>query len=287
MCGDLALYLWHSPLMGDFALLPEAPTINASSYSLFDPEPVFYSSTCGGVDSLDLNVYYSSDRGDYQTTTKTLAELNEGGGNYVGPVEPSAGYLLESPSPQLTPVELTYSDNLHTAITAPWVGNDVNELFGVDESNPFRSSSTILGYAKAGTCKNCNVMLSETFPSAGGADCPSKCDAGRKSANVIYRVGKEDDMNSSEGGKNFLASMKLAGDVVKSFDDSVDPESGTSVHLSFEHLCCHTDDELDTIKGGEGLHTSARRCIYARGLTTFLPSSLLQCSNPWSGSRRT
>ena len=58
-------------------------------------------------------------------------------------------------------------------------------------------------------------------------------------------------MNSSDGGKNFLASVKLAGDVVKSFDDSVDPESGSAVHLSFEYLCCHTDDELDTIKGGE------------------------------------
>jgi hypothetical protein len=43
-------------------------------------------------------------------------------------------------------------------------------------------------------------------------------------------------MSGSEGGQNFLASMKVAGDVIKSFDSSVDPESGGSVHVSFEYV---------------------------------------------------
>ena len=211
---DLALYLYHSPLVGDWALLPEPPKFNASSYTLFDPKPLLFTYSSAPDDNnlevLALQTYYSSERGDYQTTTKTLEELNKGGGSYSTVVDVWSGFVLESPSGgekrrgavlstsntntstrnvaapnstaisntvnttlfsyfrlaaanQLTPLQLTYSDSLHTAITAPWVGNDVNELFGLDES-PFRASSTILGYAKAGSCEQCNVMLSETFP---------------------------------------------------------------------------------------------------------------------------
>lgn len=251
---SLPLYLYHSPLLNDFALLPSAPPSNStspSSYSLLYQDPVIYTypTAPDDKDTLPLSAYWSEDRGDYQVTTRGLDSLNAKGGNYVAVPELNAGYILALPETdhdtRLSPLSLTYSDTFSTSVTAPWSGSDVNELFGDDM---FRSSSTVLGFAKQGDCPKCNTALSETFPSAGGADCPEKCPSGTGSANAIYRVGSNDDMNSSEGGKNFLASMKIAGNVVKSFDSSVDPEADTKVHLSFEYLCCHTDDELAAMR---------------------------------------
>jgi len=251
---DLPLYLFHSPLLNDFALLPSPPLENSthsSSYSFFYEKPVAYTFATPPDDkeTLSLSAYWSEERGDYQVTTLDLDSLNAKGGNYVFVPELDVGYILAEPETnqdtRLAPISLTYSDKFSTSVTAPWSGSDVNELFGDDL---FRSSSRVLGFAKQGDCPKCNTALSETFPSAGGADCPVKCTSGTNSANAIYRVGSNDDMNSSEGGKNFLASMKIAGDVVKSFDSSVEPEADTKNHVSFEYLCCHTDDELDAMR---------------------------------------
>ena len=96
-------------------------------------------------------------------------------------------------------------------------------------------------------CVADSVKLSETFPSAGGADCPVKCEAGTSSSNAIYRVGSDSSMGDTPAGANLLASMKLAGSVVKEFDDSVKPEVGGSVHVSFEYFCCQTAAETATI----------------------------------------
>lgn len=251
---DLPLYLFHSPLLNDFALLPSPPLENSthsSSYSFFYEKPVAntFATPPDDKETLSLSAYWSEERGDYQVTTLDLDSLNAKGGNYVFVPELDVGYILAEPETnqdtRLAPISLTYSDKFSTSVTAPWSGSDVNELFGDDL---FRSSSRVLGFAKQGDCPKCNTALSETFPSAGGADCPVKCTSGTNSANAIYRVGSNDDMNSSEGGKNFLASMKIAGDVVKSFDSSVEPEADTKNHVSFEYLCCHTDDELDAMR---------------------------------------
>ena len=121
----------------------------------------------------------------------------------------------------------------------------------------FRSHSAILGWAKAGSCDDCELSLSETFPSAGGADCPVECSDGESSFNAIYRVGKDDTMSSSEGGQNFLASMKLAGSVVKGMDESADPEEGEKVHVSFGYYCCQTKEEKEVRLRGSSSSSSS------------------------------
>mmetsp|Transcript_21304 Transcript_21304/g.44370 ORF Transcript_21304/g.44370 Transcript_21304/m.44370 type:complete len:371 (-) Transcript_21304:24-1136(-) len=248
---ELPLYLYHSPLAQDFALLPSPPTnvTYASSYSLFDESPMTY--VAGAMEDVldgkgvEFKSYYSVSRQDIQTTTAQLNELNEHGGDYF--LLGSAGYILSEPvtssSTRYAPLALSYSNSREDAVTGPMNYADFNAL--LNDEDAFRSQSRILGWAAMGG--GGNIALSETFPSAGGADCPASCGDGESSFNAIYRVGADDEMSSSPGGKNFLASMKLAGDVLKGIDDQLEPEAGTKVHVSFEYFCCQTADEKEVI----------------------------------------
>ncbi|GMH86457.1 hypothetical protein TL16_g10551 [Triparma laevis f. inornata] len=259
---DQALYLYHSGLNGDFALLSQ-PTIstlnitNPESYALFQEDPVAFVARSASLlaqsdddQTVALNVFWSESRKDVQTTTRSLDDLNSHSGDYVELLDAPLGYFFSSPmyseDDRLVPLTLVYSDSDKDAITSPFNAADVAALFNDD--SVFRDTGSVIGWGAKGSCDLCNLATSETFPSAGGADCPEKCDEGKKCANAIYHVGKDDEMPNTLGGQNFLANMKLAGEVVSSFDSSVEPEFGTKVHVSFEYWCCYTDDELSTIK---------------------------------------
>jgi hypothetical protein len=259
---DVPLYLFHSQLNKDFALLagtPQLPQIsNPTSYILFDEDPVAFGSedpfVVDGDNSTLLNVYWSQSRRDIQTTTDTLAELNVRGGNYVllTALAHVAGnsvphYVAGTP---LTPLTLVYSDSREDAVTSQFNGADMNAIFAAVPSSPppFRATGHTLGYARQGNCTRCNVGLSESFPSAGGADCMNTCAPGTKSMTSIYHIG-QGDMAVSTAGRTFAASMLAAGEVVRKLDPTVKPEFGAGLHMSFLYLCCYTVDERATIRG--------------------------------------
>jgi hypothetical protein len=250
--SEVPVFLYHSSLNSDFALLPSVSSLsrvsNPESYYSLWREPVgFVASDSNASKSMVLmRAYWSAARGDVQTTTRSLDELNAHGGNYSFLVD--VGYILSAPvtdvSTRYAPLSLVYSSQNMDAITSPLNAADVNQLFGKDV---FRTSGTVLGWLRQGDCNLCNVALSESFPSAGGADCAPKCKVGTTCTYSIYRVGQDITMNSTSGGRNFLANMNSAGDIIKTFDASVEPERGMKVHVSFTYLCCYTKDELKTI----------------------------------------
>ena len=217
---DVPLYLFRSQLNDDFALLSGAPkpaqVANSASYVLFDKDPVAFGSeeafAIDGHNSTLLRVYWSPSRHDIQTTTATLAELNAHGGEYVllSALAHVAGndvphYVTGTP---LAPLTLVYSDSREDAVASQYNGADINAIFAAapGPKSPFRATGDVLGYARQGNCTRCNVGLSETFPSAGGADCSNTCASGTKSTTAIYHVGKG-EMAASSAGRTFAASM--------------------------------------------------------------------------------
>ncbi|GMH95882.1 hypothetical protein TrST_g3400 [Triparma strigata] len=253
---DQALYLYHSTVNADFALLTQPiTTLNIShpeSYALFQDSPValIAQSLVDDGDAIPLNAFWSEGRKDIQTTTRSLDDLNAHGGEYVELLNAPLGWVFSNPmyseTDRLVPLSLIYSDSDKDSITSTFNAADVAALFNDD--SVFRDTGSVIGWGKKGSCEMCNMATSETYPSAGGADCPTKCEEGKKCANAIYHVGADDEMQNTVGAENFLANMKLAGEVVTSFDSSVEPEFGTKVHVSFEYWCCYTDEELKTIK---------------------------------------
>jgi hypothetical protein len=178
-------------------------TTFASSYTLFDENPVGYAGVTEAAvvdgEAIQLRSFFSSSRGDIQTTTDTLEELNEKGGDYV--FMGNAGWLISepptsSPETRYAPLSLSYSDGREDAATGSMNFADFNAI--LNDEDAFRSKSRILGWAPQGSG---SVALSETFPSSGGADCPVKCEEGESSFNAIYRVGQDDVMKSSPGGR--------------------------------------------------------------------------------------
>ena len=248
-----ALYLFHSAVNQDFALLPYSPlnisdiASPSSYYDVYSADPVAFVFADPLDNMVPLNAYWSATRRDIQTTTSTLDDLNTHGGDYALIMD--LGYVIEFADysdERLVPLTLVWSDEEQDAITSPFNAADVAALF--NDNSVFRDSGTVLGWGVQGNCEHCNLGTSETFPSAGGADCPFACSGG-SCATAIYHVGKDNGMSSSDGGENFLASMKLAGDVVSTFDSTVSPESGTQVHVSFEYWCCYSDGDVAIIKG--------------------------------------
>jgi len=124
---DLPLYLFLSPLLADYALLPSAPqAANSSSYSLFlnDPVAFTYQQQPSSPKTLPLTTYWSESRSDYQTTTVSLSDINDHGGDYIEVPELFGGYILSSPetSPDyfgIVPISLAYSDTLRRPSPRP------------------------------------------------------------------------------------------------------------------------------------------------------------------------
>lgn len=254
---QIPLYLFHSQLNADFALLAAAPpeqVPDADSYVLFDAEPVGYGSkdpfTIYGENSTLLINYWSPSRKDIQTTDWTLERLNEHGGDYVllnklvHVAKNVPHYVAGTP---FVPLTLVYSDSRTDGITSPFNGADVNAIVAANPPSPFRDIGTVLGYMRQGNCTKCNVGLSETFPSAGGADCMNMCAAGTSSFAAIYRIG-QGSMATSAAGRTFAASMLAAGNVVRGFDSTVNPESGAALHISLNYFCCYTREEKAKIR---------------------------------------
>lgn len=268
---DLPLYLYQSPLNDDFALLatlpPAGSIINAESYVLWDKHPVGFAASApfisSGGNSSALYAYWSPSRRDIQTTTWSLAKLNEHGGDYVLLTGGGGGFahLASSATPRyetgtpLAPLWLVYSDTRSDAASSPFNGADINAIIGADMQArttpvaPFRSTGFVLGYARQGSCARCSVCLSASFPSAGGADCANACDAasGERCGTRIYHYGRG-AMATSMAGQAMAASMAAAGDMLRSLDASVQPEAGSGLHVSFLYNCCYKQEQLDTIR---------------------------------------
>jgi len=270
------LFLYQSRLNDDFALLTAPPqvgsVINAESYVLWEEHPVGFAASAPFVSSSGnssaLHAYWSASRRDIQTTTRSLAQLNAHGGDYV-PLAGASGFAhlataattrYEEGTP-LTPLWLVYSDARSDAASSPFNGADINAIIGADAAAtsadvgtapvaPFRTTGFVLGYARQGGCSRCNVGLSETFPSAGGADCANACNtaSGERCGTRIYHYGRG-AMAASMAGQAMAASMAAAGDVLRGLDASVRPETGSGLHVSFLYNCCYQQKQLDTIAG--------------------------------------
>lgn len=284
---DLPLYLYQSRLNDDFALLTAPPqagsVINTESYVLWDKHPVGFAASApfvsSGGNSSALYAYWSASRRDIQTTTWSLAQLNAHGGDYV-PLSSSDisgsgafgfAYLAAAATPHyeegtpLTPLRLVYSDARSDAASSPLNGADINAIIGAEAIAtsadvgtatsrtvpvaPFRTTGMVLGYARQGSCARCSVGLSESFPSAGGADCAKACNtaSGERCGTRIYHYGRG-TMAASMAGQAMAASMAAAGDVLRGLDASVRPESGSGLHVSFLYNCCYKPEQLDTIQ---------------------------------------
>jgi len=55
-------------------------------------------------------------------------------------------------------------------------------------------------------------------------------------------------MGASAAGRAFNAAMTTAGQIMKTFDPHCKTESGTRLHISFDYMCCYTDEEMKIIK---------------------------------------
>ena len=261
---DVPLYLYQSRLNDDFALLRSAPSpliANASSYVLFDTQPVGFGAAAPFANSTALGAFWSPSRLDVQTTTWSLEKLNAHGGDYeplnsgkpiahlAGPGRATPRYAVGTP---LAPLWLVYSDARTDAITSPLNGADVNAVVGSapgdPATKPFRARGSVVGYARQGSCADgaCTVALSESFPSAGGADCQEACGPGLRCSGSVYHYGKG-AMGASAAGAAMAASMAAAGDLLRGMDSSVSPEYGTHLHVSLTYSCCYSDAQLATI----------------------------------------
>ena len=137
---NMPLFLWQTTLDSpDYhtALLPRSPSDYIDSNSSW--AKVFEDPTCYvvGTDSeqpasypyVTLKAYYSEERGDIQTTTSSLSELNRDGGSYeylatLGNIRstPGAGYDAS----QYVPLTVSYDDASADSATAPLSHEDLN-----------------------------------------------------------------------------------------------------------------------------------------------------------------
>lgn len=271
---DIPLFLYQSRVNDDFALLAAPPTsvMNAESYVLWDKNPIGFAASAPFVsadnNSVAIYAYWSATRRDIQTTTWSLEKLNSHGGDYVPLVSASrvgagaaVAHLAAASTPHyeagtpLTPLWLVYSDARSDAASSPFNGADLNAIIGANAIAtaapvaPFRSTGFVMGYARQGSCARCSGGLSETFPSAGGADCANPCDSasGERCGTRIYHYGKG-AMAASMAGQAMAASMAAAGDVLRGLDASVQPEVGRGLHVSFLYNCCYEQQQLETIQ---------------------------------------
>jgi hypothetical protein len=212
-----------------------------------------------------LKLYYSSERADLQTTTWSLAQLNAHGGNYqyvatLGAlaVSPGSGYGAAD----FVPLTVSYNAATADCITAPFSAKDVNALrFAVGNAGPhvdvggsangeYRAGGALTGFAARGTCSACAVRMSETFPSAGGADCAYACNVGvtgEANFDTTFQLG---EMHTA-ATEALKTSMLAADDIILSYGRkgvTVTPRSqGTHIHMSFNYFCCYSEEDIKTL----------------------------------------
>ena len=218
-----------------------------------------------------LKLFYSTKRADLQTTTWSLAQLNDHGGQYqylatLGAlaVSPGSGYHAAD----FVPLTVSYNAATADAVTAPFSAEDVNALrlglggadvnrgviagagadMGVGEGGSgYRTGGTLTGFAARGTCIVCSVRMSETFPSEGGADCAYACNVGvtgQTNFDTTFELGQMGTAASDALKKNMLA----ADDAILQFGRkgvTVTPRSqGTHIHMSFNYFCCYSEVDI-------------------------------------------
>lgn len=220
------LYLFASKQNQDSVLLHEAPqTAFGSDYSLVYSEPLSFAqkfSTTPVFPLVSLKAYWSAERRDLQTSTWSLAELNAHGGNYefvsnVGLIAANLTGGVESAA--FVPLITSYDETHTDAVTSPFSFADLNLLSPLTDAlggtASFRQGH-LTGFGAKATCgEYCSVGMSETFPSAGGADCYYECASGQKCYAYGYRVGEV----ASPEAYSFDAAMRRAGEILKSFGD--------------------------------------------------------------------
>ena len=138
-------------------------------------------------------------------------------------------------------MRLAYDSGRTDATLGPWSYADLNAM--VDGVAFDAKEGRIDGFAHQGDCTACNVSLSESFPSVGGADCAYTCASGHSSHTVTYKIGYlETDAEDA-----FNTNMKAAGTILESYG-SASTESGTALHVSLNYFCCYSDYDFATIK---------------------------------------
>jgi hypothetical protein len=276
------LYLWASPL--DTALLPGPPSDYLSgddlpgNYSLAAAAPLAFAHELVAAATytlVTLRLYWSASRGDLQTTTWSLVELNArtGGGDYAWVAD--LGCLVSTPGAGTSahgfvPLTVSFDNATLDSATAPLSFGDLNLLLPLE--NPGTATyrqgpkPAITGFAatnEAGgggsgdgsgdgnsDCASsglCIMSMSETFPSAGGADCAYACNPGTSCLTVTYDLGAL----GTPAAEGFSEAMTTAGGVLLGFDPAavVTPLSpGTHLHMSLLYSCCYSSADQLAIK---------------------------------------
>lgn len=229
-------------------------------YELLTPDAIAYAHTMDGYPYpsyplVTLRAYWSAQRNDIITTTSSITEVNTKAnldghdGDYV--LLSEIGYLNSDLNPGITahqyvPMLISYDDVRTDTVTAPINGADINLMTNL---NTFLSGATSFGagirtgFARRATCSFCNISMSESFPSAGGADCAYVC-APSKSCKVSkYVLGGTDD----PAMVSFDKKMEEAGEILKQFGVAT-VTTGSSLHLSLNYFCCYSEIDLTTIE---------------------------------------
>jgi hypothetical protein len=245
---SIPLFLFVSDANRDAALLPRAPRGVGSDYIKLLDEPIGFANDHDASHPpqhpyVTLRAYWSAERRDIQTTTRSLGELNADGGDYkvlttIGTV--AVALTPGHQSSAFAPLRLTFDEARQDACSAPMSGSDLNRL--VDGAT-YPTGTTIGFVARAG-CKFCNISMSEAFPSAGGADCAFPCPGANLTCHATtYRLGEI----RSPAADAFSAAMDTAGKIIQSFGDA-HIEGGLDLHMSLNYLCCYSAVALATIR---------------------------------------
>lgn len=234
-----------------------------SSYSLISPSPVAYAQELSSSTDMKgppsypmvtLKVYWSEERKDFQTTTMSLYELNDHGGNYTWCED--IGYIASNITPEMTsvdyvPLTVSYDVGRMDAATAPLSYEDLNVLFpdyALETGNDIMTyrQGPMIGYATRAECEFCNVSMSETFPSDGGADCAYACSEGKSCKGTKFVLGGLLTLDAPLLA--FDGKMREAGLILEQYGDAT-VTTGSGLHISVNYFCCYTDTEFDVIQG--------------------------------------
>ena len=92
--------------------------------------------------------------------------------------------------------------------------------------------------------------MSESYPSAGGADCAYECNVyGRHFDDCFDSTFDIGDMDT-DAVNAFIQNMEIADSAILKYGDAtVTPlTQGTHVHMSFNYFCCYSIEDKLTIK---------------------------------------
>jgi hypothetical protein len=274
------LYLWASELMNDTVVLPANPSqfislgFGDNVYSVVDSEPVAFVHTLEesqpSYPLVSLKLYFSEKRQDLVTSGFSEMDFNlhhyderywEGdgmdgdGGDYEWVAD--VGLVAYDLSPGATrgyvPLRTSYDALRSDGVTTPLSSPDLNLLapltqtLGVPYGSLGFENSDYVGYARHASCSFCGISMSETFPSAGGADCAYNCPRHAHSCHGGSKWVITNLHPKSESVMQFTANMEKAGDIISSFGDA-DISSGDVLHISNNYFCCYSEADLKVIK---------------------------------------